>query len=251
MSGGDGAKDPMDDAAHLGIGIAAQRLQERPQGEPARGGRGEHDAPPHVRVGVGDPRPDVGREPCRIPFQQLAERLVRRGAHGRIFSVGPRANGMERVVPPPGTTAETEKQIHLVLGTFRRRKGRDQIVRRGTLRRRSGRCRLLLQLLAKSGLAALSEGVVPFQVEDCAAQAADELGKVDGFRVALANCALPLDHPGEQGLAGCHQLVHASPQLRGCLFAGGDAFPGRSHLPPQAHQLLRVVARLRLEEMSL
>src|SRR4029077_15123026 len=96
-----------------------------------------------------------------------------------------------------------------------------------------------------------SQGVVPFEVEDHAAQAADKLGKVDGFRIALANSALPLDHPGEQRLAGCCQLVHASPQLRGCLFAAGDALPGRSHLPPQAHELLRVVANLRLEEMSL
>ena len=156
---------------------------------------------------------------------------------------------MERFVP--ATTAQTEKQIHLVLGAFRRRQGRDQIVRRGTFRRRFRRGRLLLQLLAKSGLAALSEGVVPFQVEDCAAQAADELGKVDGFRVALANSALPLEHPGEHGLAGGRQLVHASPQLRGYLFAGGDALLGRGRFPPQAHQLLRVVARLRLEEMSL
>jgi len=62
---------------------------------------------------------------------------------------------------------------------------------------------------------------------------------------------LPLDHPREQCLAGCHQLVHASPQLRGCLFAGGDALPGRSHFPPQTHQLVRVVATVRLEEMSL
>jgi hypothetical protein len=101
VGGGGGAKNPMHDAAHLGVGIAAQRLQERPQREAARRGRGEHDAPPHVGVRIGDTRPDVGRKPCRIPFQQLAERLVRRGAHGRIFSVGPRANGLERVVPPP------------------------------------------------------------------------------------------------------------------------------------------------------
>ena len=113
------------------------------------------------------------------------------------------------------------------------------------------RCRLLLQLLAKRGLAALSQGIVPFEVEDRAAQAGDELGKVDGFGVALTNRALPLDHPGEQRLAGCRQLVHASPQLRGYLFAAGDALPGRSHFPPQAHQLLRVIARFRLEEMSL
>ena len=208
------------------------------------------DAPPHVRVGVGDPRPDVGREPRRIPFQQLAERLVRRGAHGRIFSVGPRANGMERVVPrrhdgrdggadPPGP------------GGFSPPPGPRPDRPQGHAPRRFRRCRLLLQLLAKSGLAALSEGVVPFEVEDGAAQAADELGKVDGFGVAVANGALPLDHPGEHGLAGCHQLVHARPQLRGYLFAGGDALPGRSRFPPQAHQLLRVVARLRLEEMSL
>ena len=76
-------------------------------------------------------------------------------------------------------------------------------------------------------------------------------GKVDGFGVAVANSALPLDHPREQCLAGCHQLVHASPQLRGCLFAGGDALPGRSHFPSQAHQLLRVALTFRLEEMSL
>ena len=82
-------------------------------------------------------------------------------------------------------------------------------------------------------------------------QAGDELGKVDGFRVAAANSLLPLDHPGEQRLAGCHQLVHAGPQLRGCLFAGGDALVGPSHFPSQAYQLVRVVARLRLEEMSL
>lgn len=201
----------MHDASHLGIGITGERLEERPQGEPARPRGGEHRAAPHVGMRVGDPPPDVGREPRRIPFQQPAERLVRRGAHARIFSVG-------------------------------RRQGRAQIVSRGTLRLRC--CRLLLQLLAKSGLAALSQGVVPFEVEDRAAQAGDELGKVDGFRVAVANSALPLDHPGEQRLAGCHQLVHASPQLRGGLFAGGDALAGRRHFPPQAHQLLRVIASL-------
>ncbi len=239
----------MDDAAHLWVGIAAQRLQERPQGEPTRRGGGEHRAAPHVGVRIGDPPPDVGREPRRIPFQQPAERVVRRGAHARIFSVGPAANGVERVVPAPATAAETEEEIRLVLGAFRRRQGGDQIISRGTLRFRC--CRLLLQLLAKSGLATLSQGVVPFEVEDCAAQAGDELGKVDGVRVALPNCALPLDHPGEQRLAGCRQLVHASPQLRGCLFAAGDAFPGRSHFPPQAHQLLRVALTFRLEEMSL
>lgn len=213
----------MHDASQLGIGIAGERFEERPQGEPTRRGGGEHRAAPHVGVRIGDPPPDVGREPRRIPFQQPAERLVSRGAHARIFSVDCR-------------------------------QGRAQIVSRGTLRRHrfcGRRCRLLLKLLAKSGFSALSLGVVPLEVEDCAAQAGDELGKVDGFRVALTNCALPLDHAGEQRLAGCHQLVHASPQLRGYLFAAGDAIPGRSHFPPQAHQLLRVVARLGLEEMSL
>ena len=238
----------MHDASHLGIGIAAQRLQERPQGEPARRGGGEHRTAPHVGVRIGDPRPDVGREPHRIPFQQLAERLVRRGAYARIFGRSQGANGVERFVLPPATAAETEEQSDLVLGAFRRRQGRDQIVRRGTLGRH-GRHRF--QLRAKGSLATLSQGVVPFEVEDRAAQAADEFGKVDGFRVAVANSALPLDHPGEQRLAGCHQLVQARPQLRGRLFAAGDAFPGRSYFSPQAHQLLRVVARLGLEEMSL
>ena len=97
----------MHDASHLGVGIAAQRLQQRPQGEPARRGRGEHRAAPHVRVRISDPRPDVGREPHRIPFQQLAERLVGRGAHARIFSRSPGANGVERVVS--ATAAETEE----------------------------------------------------------------------------------------------------------------------------------------------
>ena len=238
----------MHDASHLGIGIAGERFKERPQGEPTRRGGGEHRAAPHVGVRVGDPAPDVGLEPRRVPFQQPAERMVRRGAHARVFSAGPGANGVERVVP--ATATETEEQIHLVLGAFRRRQGRDQIARRGTLRHRFRRCGLL-QPLAKSGLTALSQGVVPFEVEDRAAQARDELGKVDGFRVAVANRALPFDHPGEQRLAGCHQLVHASPQLRGYLLAAGDALPGGSHVPPQAHQLLRVLASLRLEEMSL
>src|SRR5947207_1738296 len=98
---------------------------------------------------------------------------------------------------------------------------------------------------------ALSQGVVSFEIEDRAAKAGDELGKVDGFGVAVAHGALPLDHPREQRLAGCHQLVHASAQLRGCLFAGGDPLPGRSPFPPQAHQLLRVALTFRLEEMSL
>ncbi len=97
----------MHDASHVGIGIASKRLQERPQGEPARGGRGEHRAAPHVRVRISDPRPDVGREPHRIPFQQLAERLVGRGAHARIFSRSPGANGVERVVS--ATAAETQE----------------------------------------------------------------------------------------------------------------------------------------------
>ena len=213
----------MHDASHLRIGITAQRLEQGPQVEPTRRGGGEHRTAPHVGVRIGDPPPDVGREPRRIPAQQPAERLVSRGAHARVFSVD-------------------------------RRQGLAQIVSRGTLRRHrfcGRRCRLLLQLLAKSSLAALSLGVVPFEVEDRAAQAGDELGKVDGFRVAVANSLLPLDHPGEQRLAGCHQLVHASPQLRGCLFAAGDALPGRSHFPPQAHELLRVALRLGLEEMSL
>ena len=213
----------MHDASHLGIGIGSQRLKQRAQGEPAGRGRGEHRAAPHVGIRVGNPPPDVGREPRGIPYQQPAERLVSGGAHARVFSID-------------------------------RRQRLAQIVSRGTLRRHRfcGRCcRLLLQLLAKSGLAALSQGVVSFEVEDRAAQAGDELGKVDGFGVAVANSALPLDHPGKQRLAGCHQLVHASPQLRGCLFAGGDALPGRSDFAPQAHQLLRVVARLRLEEMPL
>ena len=178
-----GAKDLMHDAAHLEIGIAGERLEERSQVEPARRGCGEHRAAPHVGIRVGNPPPDVGREPRRIPYQQPAERLVSGGAHARVFSVD-------------------------------RRQGLAQIVSRGTLRRHrfGGRCcRLLLQLLAKSGLAALSQGVVPFEIKDRAAQAADELGKVDGFGVAVANSALPLDHPCEQRLAGCHQLVHASP----------------------------------------
>ena len=242
----------MHDASHLGIEIAGERFEERPQGESTRGGGGEPRAAPHEGVRVGNPAPDMGLEPRRLPFQQPAERVVRRGAHVRIFSAGPGAHGVERVVPPPApaTAPEPEEQIHLVLGVFRRRQGRDQIVRPGT--RRLRRCRLL-QLRAQGGLAALSQGVVSFEVEDRAAQAGDKLGKVDGFRVAVANSPLPLDHPGEQRLARCHQLVHASPQLRGCLFAAGDALPGRSDFLPQPHQLLRVVARLplRLEEMSL
>jgi len=80
----------MHDASHLGIGIAAQRLQQRPQGEPARRGRGEHDAPPHVRVGVGDPPADVGLEPRGVPFQQPAERLV---AAARTFGSSAVAQG--------------------------------------------------------------------------------------------------------------------------------------------------------------
>ncbi len=248
----------MHDASHLGIGIASKRLQERPQGEPARRGRGEHDAPPNVRVRVGDAPADVGFEPRRVPFQQPAERLVGRGANVRIFSGGPGPDGIKRVVPPPGTTAEPEEQLHLVLWVLRRSQCRDQIVRRRRGRGDGGRgrghrrwrCRLL-ELLAQCGLAALSQGVVSFEIEDRAAQAADELGKVDGFGVAVAHLALPLDHPREQRLAGCDQLVHASPQLRCCLFAGGDALPGRSHFASQAHQLLPVVATLRLEEMSL
>jgi len=243
----------VDDAAHLGVRIAAQRLQERPQGEPARRGRGEHDAPPNVRVGVGDPPADVGLEPRRVPFQQPAERLVGRGAHVRIFSGGKGPDGIKRVVPP-ASTAEPEEQLYLVLWVLCRRQCRDQIVRRGLrgLRRRHRcwSCRLL-ELLAQGGLAALSQGVVSFEVEDRAAQAGDELGKIEGFGVAGAHSALPLDHPCEQRLAGCHQLVHASPQLRGCLFAGGDALPGPSHFPSEAHQLLRVALTFRLEEMSL
>src|SRR5262249_3022487 len=66
-----------------------------------------------------------------------------------------------------------------------------------------------------------------------------------------ANQALPLRYAREQGLAEGHQLVYASPQLRGRLLAGEAALPGRDRLSPQANQLLRVVARLRLEEMSL
>ncbi len=189
----------MDDAAHLGVGIAGQRLQERPQGEPARRGRGEHDAPPNVRVRVGDPPADVGLEPRRVPFQQPAERLVGRGANVRIFSGGPGPDRIKRVVPPPASTAEPEEQLHLVLWVLRRRQCRDQIVRRG-LRGLGGlrcwRCRLL-ELLAQRGLAALSQGVVSFEVEDRAAQTGDELGKVDGFGVAVAHSALPLDHPRE------------------------------------------------------
>jgi len=38
------------------VGIAAERLQERPQGEPARRGRGEHDAPPNVRLASAIPQ---------------------------------------------------------------------------------------------------------------------------------------------------------------------------------------------------
>ena len=113
------------------------------------------------------------------------------------------------------------------------------------------RDRRLVELFAQGGLAALPQGVVPFEVEDGAAQARDELGKIHGFSVAVAYGALPLDHSREQGLAGCNQLVHASPQLRGRLFAAGDALTSRSHFPPQAHELLHVVARFRLEEMSL
>lgn len=207
----------MHDAPHLGIGIATERLEERPQGEPTRCGGGEHRTAPHVRVRIGNPPPDVGREPRRIPFQQPTERLVSRGAHARAFSVD-------------------------------RRQGLAQIIRRGSLWRHR---RHRFQLGAQRSLAALSLGIVPFEVEDRAAQAADELGEVDRFRVAVAHSALPLDHAGEQGLAGCHQLVHASPQLRGGLFAGGEALVGRSRFPPQAHQLLCVVTGFRFEEMSL
>jgi len=247
-----GAKDPLDDAAHLGVGIAAQRLQQRPQREAARSGRGEHDAPSHIRVGVGDPPADVRLEPRRIPFQQAAERLVGRGANVRIFSGGKGPDGIKRVVSPLAATAEPEEQLHLVLWVLRRRQCRDQIVRRrrGLRRHRCRHC-YLFELLAQRGLAALSQGVVSFEVEDRAAQAGDELGKVDGFGIAGANGALPLDHPREQRLAGCHELVHASPQLRGYLFAGGDALVGPGHFSSQAHELLRVLARLRLDEMSL
>ena len=61
-------------------------------------------------------------------------------------------------------------------------------------------------------------------------------GKPDG--------ALPLDHLGQQRFARCHQLVYASPQLRCGLLAAGGALLDRSQLAPQAHQFLRVVARL-------
>ena len=113
----------MDDAAHLGIGIAGERLEERPQVEPARRGRGEHDAPPNVRVGVGDPPADVGLEPRRVPFQQPAEGLVGRGANVRIFSGGKGPDGIKRVVA--ATTAEPDEQLHLVVRVLSRRQCRD------------------------------------------------------------------------------------------------------------------------------
>jgi hypothetical protein len=106
----------MDNAAHLGVGIAAQRLQQRSQGEPACPGRGEHDAPPHVRVRVGDPPADVGLESSRVALQQPAERLVGRGANARIFSGGKGPDGIKRVIA--ATTAEPEEQVHLVLWVF-------------------------------------------------------------------------------------------------------------------------------------
>ena len=108
-----GAKDPKDDAPHLGVVITGERLEQRPQREPTRRGSGQHRAAPNVGAGVRDPPPDVGLEPGRVPLQHPTERLVRRGAHVRIFSGGPGANGVERVVP--ATAAETEEQIHAVL----------------------------------------------------------------------------------------------------------------------------------------
>src|SRR5213080_4882615 len=94
-------------------------------GSPLRG-RGEHDAPPNVRVRVGDPPADVGLEPRRVPFQQAAERLVGRGANVRIFSGGPGPDGIKRVVA--ATAAEPKEQLHLVLWVLCRRQRRDQIV---------------------------------------------------------------------------------------------------------------------------
>src|SRR5439155_22135934 len=132
-----------------------------------------------------------------------------RGANRRGFGGGPGRAAIKRVVPP-AWTAEPEERLHLVLWVWRRRQRRDQIVRRRRGRGDGGRgrghrrwrCRLF-ELLAQGGLAALSQGVVSFEVEDRAAQAGDELGKVDGFGVAVTNSALPLDHPREQRLAGC------------------------------------------------
>src|SRR5881394_3047704 len=145
----------MHDAAHLMIGIAGERLEERSQVEPARRDRGEHDAPPHVRVRVGDAPADVGLEPRRVPFEQPAERLVGRGANARIFSGGERPHGIKRVVT--AATAEPEEQLDLVLWVLRRRQCRDQIVRRWWRGRWwRGRHYRLLELLAQRGLAPLS-----------------------------------------------------------------------------------------------
>src|SRR5207249_5495522 len=120
------------------------------------------------------------------------------------FSGGPGPEGTTPAAPPPGTTAEPKERLHLVRWGLRRRQSRDPTVGKRRGRGEGGRgrghrrwrCRLL-ELLAQGGLAALSQGVVSFEVEDRAAQTGDELGKVDGFGVAVANSALPLDHPRE------------------------------------------------------
>jgi len=210
---------PMHDASHVGIGIAVsgsssgRRARPRAAPRPSTARRRTMGSRRQSPAGC-------GREPRRIPYQQPAERLVSGGAQARV-------------------SASTARQ------------GLAKIVSRGTLRRHrfcGGGCRLLLQLLAKSGLAALSQGVVSLEVEDRAAQAGDELGKVDGFRVALRTAPCHSTTRVSNVSRDAHQLVL---RARNCeaVCSLARCAPGPQLLPPQAHQLLRVVARLRLEEM--
>jgi len=167
-------------------------------------GRGEHDAPAERTVGVAKKNPtDVGLEPLRVRSQQAAERLVGRSANVGSFSGAKAGRHKTRRLRHDGRAGGA---AHLVCGALPRQR-RDQIRPQregegGGGRGGDRRWRVACSSCSRrGGLAALSQGVVSFEVEDRAAQAGDELGRRSTVRCRGAHGALPLDHPREQGLA--------------------------------------------------
>jgi len=228
-------------------------LQQRPQGEPARSGRGEHDAPPNVRVGVGDPQRTWGSSRCGSRSSSRPSDCSR-SANVGIFSGGKGPDGIKRVVSAttaePGGAAPPGPAGALPPPAPRPDRPQEEGEGDGDGGGGTADGAVACSSCSRRAASRPSPRRCLVRVEDRAAQAGDELARSTASVSPVAHGALPLDHPREQGLAGCHQLVHASRKLGCCLFAGGDALPGRSPLRVAGHQLLRVALTLRLEELS-
>jgi hypothetical protein len=115
------AQDLLYHAAHLGVRVPSERIQERPKVQPACRGRGEDDPATNAGIGVGDSPTYVWFEAGRLVLEELTERLVCGRPHPRLGSDQPGADRVERfgLAAPAETKERVDAGLRIVTGCKR------------------------------------------------------------------------------------------------------------------------------------